>query len=318
MKIVVLDAKTLGSDIKLDPLKAVGEVTVYDLTSPEEVVERIKGMDVILTNKVQLGRHNLQEVESIQMIGLFATGFNNIDLTYAKERGIAVANVAGYSTQSVAQHTFAMLFNLVEHLDFYNTYVKSKAYAKNDTFAYIEKSFYEIAGKTWGIIGMGAIGQEVAKIAEVFGAHVIYYSTSGKNNAMPYEQVDLETILTRSDVLSIHAPLNAHTEGLIGYDELCQMKTSAILINVGRGGIVDEAAVARALNEERLRGVALDVLAQEPIDEANPLYQVKDASKWLVTPHMAWASVEARTRLVEEVAQNIEAYFKGEWRSRLV
>lgn len=318
MKIAILDAKTLGNDIDLTPIKMLGETIVYDLTAPDEIEERIQDVDVVLTNKVQLGSNNLKYAKNLKMIGLFATGFNNIDLEYAKNHGIGVANVAGYSTKSVAQHTFALLFYLLEQLTFYDNYVKSKAYAKSDTFAYIERPFYEIAGKTWGIIGMGAIGQEVARIAEAFGAHIIYYSTSGNNNGMPYEQVDFETILKTSDILSIHAPLNENTKNLIGYKELVKMKKTAILMNLGRGSIIEEDELAKALNEELIRGVALDVLAREPIGEENPLYRVKDTSKWVVTPHIAWASVEARTTLVQEVAKNIAAFFKGENHNRLV
>lgn len=317
INIVILDAKTLGNDIDLEPIKALGHTVIYELTDSSEVEERIRHANVILTNKVILGEHNLHRASQLKMIGLFATGFNNIDLEYAKKRGIGVANVAGYSTRSVAQHTFAMLFQLLEQLSFYDAYVKSKAYVKNDTFAYIEKSFYEIAGKTWGIVGMGAIGQEVARIAHAFGAEVVYYSTSGKNNEMPFKQVDFETILKKSDILSIHAPLNEKTYGLIGYKEICKMKNTAILMNLGRGNIIEEEGLAKALNEQCIRGAALDVLAKEPISENNPLYTV-DCSKWLVTPHIGWASIEARTLLVEEVAENIRFFFKGEQRNRLV
>lgn len=318
MKICILDAKTLGSDIDLAPLKACGELTVYPLTSLDEIEERVKDVDVIITNKVLLNETTLKGAKNLKFIALTATGFNNVDLDYALSKGIGVANVAGYSTQSVAQHTFAMLFQILEKLSFYDQYVKSKAYVTSDTFAYIEKPFYEISGKTWGIIGMGAIGKEVAKIAEAFGVKIVYYSTSGQNNSVAYEKLELESLLATCDIVSIHAPLNEKTHNLIGYKELAKMKKNAILLNLGRGGIVNELDLAKALNEDLIRGAALDVLTQEPISEDNPLYTIKDANKWLVTPHIAWASIEARTLLVEEVVKNIKAFYKQELRNRVV
>lgn len=317
MKICVLDAKTLGEDIDLEPIKQLGEVRVFDLTAPDEVAERIKDVDVVITNKIHLYEKNLKDAKALKLIALFATGFNNIDTEYAAKRGIGVVNVAGYSTKSVAQHTFALLFNLLEQLSFYDHYVKSKEYVASDTFGYIARPFYEIAGKTWGIIGMGGIGKEVARIAEAFGCNILYYSTSGHNKHTGYTCVDLESLLKQSDIISIHAPLNDQTRNLIGYDEIVKMKKSAILMNLGRGRIINEVDLAKALNEDAIRGVALDVLSKEPIDKENPLYSV-DPSKWIVTPHIAWASVEARRTLVKEVAQNIEAFFRGEVRNRIV
>lgn len=318
MKICILDAKTLGSDIDLAPIQACGELTVYSLTSIDEIEERVKDVEVIITNKVLLNEETLKGAKNLKLIALTATGYNNVDLEYASSRGIGVANVAGYSTKSVAQHTFAMLFQILEQLSFYDQYVKSKAYVTSDTFAYIEKSFYEIAGKTWGIIGMGAIGKEVAKIAEAFGAKIVYYSTSGQNNSVTYEKMALETLLTSCDIVSIHAPLNEKTQNLIGYEELAKMKKNAILLNLGRGGIVNELDLAKALNEDLIRGAALDVLTKEPIDKESPLYTIEDASKWLVTPHIAWASIEARTLLVKEVVDNIRAFYNEEVRNRIV
>lgn len=317
MKICVLDAKTLGDDIDLTPIQAMGEVMIYDLTQPHEVAERVKDAHVVVTNKVQLGKKQLKDAKELKLVALFATGFNNIDLEYMKDRGIGVVNVPGYSTKSVAQHTFALLFNLLEHLAFYDEYVKTKSYANSNTFAYIAKPFYEIAGKTWGIIGMGAIGKEVARIAEAFGVHIIYYSTSGNNGRAGYTCVDLDTLLKESDIISIHAPLNEKTQNLIGYKEMSKMKKSALLMNLGRGGIIEEVELARALKENLIRGAALDVLKVEPIEQEHPLYDV-DPSKWIVTPHIAWASVEARDNLIGEVAANIEAFFKGEMRNRIV
>lgn len=319
MKLCVLDALTLGKDIDITPFTKCGEVAVYDLTAPEEVAERVKDVDVIITNKVVLNESNLKNADKLKLITLLATGYNNIDTAYAKQRGIGVANVAGYSTESVAQHTFAMLLHLVEHNSAYDAYVKSKRYASSETFTYIAWPFHELSGKTIGIIGFGAIGKAVARIAEAFGMKIIYYSTSGKNtNDAHYSNVSLEQLLALSDVVSIHAPYNEKTHALIGYKELTQMKESAYLLNLGRGKIVVEEDLAKALNENLIAGAALDVLANEPIDASNPLFEVSKQEKLFITPHIAWASVEARQVLVQEVVQNIEAFKKGESRNRIV
>lgn len=319
MKIGVLDAATVGQDIDLSPLNACGDVVIYDLTSPDEVAERVKDLDVIITNKVVLGEHNLKACTHLKMIGLLATGYNNIDIDYAKEKGIAVANVAGYSTESVAQHTFAMLLHLIEHLGQYDAYVKSKEYAKSETFTYIAWPYQELNGKTIGIIGFGAIGKAVARIATAFGMKVIYYSTSGQNNSSDtFKRVNLDELLALSDVVSIHAPYNDKTHRLIGYEEMAKMKQSAYLLNLGRGNIVVEEDLAKALNEGLIAGAGLDVLAKEPIDHHNALFKVEDKSKLLITPHIAWASVEARTCLIQEVVMNIEALKNKEYRNRIV
>ena len=319
MKIGVLDALTVGKDIDLSPLNRCGEVEIFGLTAPEEIAERVKDLDVIITNKVVLGEAQLKECTHLKLIALLATGYNNIDLEYAKSQGIAVANVAGYSTESVAQHTFAMLLNLMEHIGQYDAYVKSKQYADSETFTYIAWPYYELNGKTIGIIGLGAIGKAVAKIAEAFGMKVIYYSTSGYNNSgEQYERVSLEELLKQSDVVSIHAPYNEKTHELIGYEQMKQMKPGAYLVNVGRGRIVKEADLAKALNENLIAGAALDVLEKEPIDHFNELFKVEDQHKLLITPHIAWASIEARRRLIEEVVLNIEAYKNQVKRNRIV
>ena len=319
MKIGVLDALTVGKDIDLSPLNRCGEVEIFGLTAHEEIAERVKDLDVIITNKVVLGEAQLKECTHLKLIALLATGYNNIDLEYAKSQGIAVANVAGYSTESVAQHTFAMLLNLMEHIGQYDAYVKSKQYADSETFTYIAWPYYELNGKTIGIIGLGAIGKAVAKIAEAFGMKVIYYSTSGCNNSgEQYERVSLEELLKQSDVVSIHAPYNEKTHELIGYEQMKQMKPGAYLVNVGRGRIVKEADLAKALNENLIAGAALDVLEKEPIDHFNELFKVEDQHKLLITPHIAWASIEARRRLIEEVVLNIEAYKNQVKRNRIV
>ena len=266
-----------------------------------------------------LNETNLKEATSLKLIALLATGYNNIDVDYAKKRGIAACNVAGYSTESVAQHTFAMLLYLMEHLGQYDEYVKSKAYSDSQTFTYIAWPFHEVKGKRLGIIGLGEIGKAVARIGEAFGMEIVYYSTSGQNNSGgSYERLSLQELLQSSDIVSIHAPYNEKTHHLIGYEEMKQMKKSAYLLNLGRGRIVVESDLARALNENLIAGAALDVLENEPITKENPLFTVIDQNKLLITPHIAWASVEARTVLIKEVVANIEAYKCGKIRNRIV
>lgn len=319
MKICVLDAQTVGRDMDLSPLSQCGELVLYDLTLPDQVAERVKDVDIIITNKVALNEENLKEAAFVKMIGLLATGYNNIDIHYAKERGIAVANVAGYSTESVAQHTFAMILYMMEQLKQYDNYVKSRAYTENETFTYIAWPYQELNGKTIGIIGLGDIGKAVARIAAAFGMNIIYYSTSGQNNSgSDYSRVGLQELLETSDIVSIHAPYNERTHHLIGYEEMKQMKKSAFLLNLGRGNIIDEADLAKALNENLIAGAGLDVLAEEPIAKENPLFKVEDQNKLLITPHIAWASIEARTLLLQEVIKNIQAFKQGEERNRIV
>lgn len=318
MKIGILDAATLGTDLDLSPLEQCGELIIYDLTLPHEVKERIADLDIILTNKVLLNETNLPVAKNLKMIGLFATGYNNIDIDYAREHHIAIANVAGYSTQSVVQHTFALLLSLMEQIALYDEYVKSGHYVRSKTFTYIRWPYQELDGKTFGIIGLGAIGRAVAQVATAFGMNVIYYSTSGKNHTNDYKQVDLPTLLQTSDIISIHAPYNERTHHLIDYDALKQMKSTAYLLNLGRGNIIVEKDLAKALNENLIAGAGLDVLEKEPMQEDNPLLSVKDKTKLIITPHIAWASIEARNRLVQEVVLNINAFKEGQERNRIV
>ncbi len=316
-KIVVLDAKTLGN-IDLSLWHKLGEVVIYPTTKPEETIERIKNADVIITNKVVIDQKMMENSPKLKLICVAATGTNNIDLKAAQKLGIAVTNVAGYSTRSVAQHTFAMLFYLLESLNYYDNYVKSSRYSKNDIFTHLDKPFYEISGKRWGIIGLGTIGKEVAKIAEAFGCEVVYYSTSGVMRKEPYPRVSLDVLLTTSDIVSIHAPLNERTKNLITYEKLKLMKRNAVILNLGRGGIINEKDLAKALDEGLISAAALDVLEKEPIEPDNPLLKIKNKERLLITPHIAWASIEARKRLVYEIYENIKAFFEGRKRNRLV
>ncbi|MDU5263263.1 MAG: D-2-hydroxyacid dehydrogenase, partial [Clostridium celatum] len=313
---VILDGKTLG-DISLEKLSEIGEVKYYDTTDISEVKERVREANIVLTNKVVLNRENLSEANNLEFIAEVATGFNNIDIEYAKEKGIGVANVAGYSTNAVVQHTFAATLALLDEITYYDNYVKDGKYSKSGLFTCLDKPYYEIEGKTWGIIGLGNIGRKVAKIAEAFGAKVVYYSTTGNNSNDEFSRVSFDELLSKSDIISIHAPLSKNTLGLLDYEALCKMKNSAILVNMGRGPIVVEEDLARAIDENKIRGAALDVFEVEPININSPLLTMKNKDKIILSPHIAWASVEARERLFNEVIENIIAFYNGEIRNRV-
>ena len=315
-KIVILDGKTLG-DIKLEKLSEIGEVKYYDTTDISEVKERVREANIVLTNKVVLNRENLSEANNLEFIAEVATGFNNIDIEYAKEKGIGVANVAGYSTNAVVQHTFAATLALLDEITYYDNYVKDGKYSKSGLFTCLDKPYYEIEGKTWGIIGLGNIGRKVAKIAEAFGAKVVYYSTTGNNSNDEFSRVSFDELLSKSDIISIHAPLSKNTLGLLDYEALCKMKNSAILVNMGRGPIVVEEDLAKAIDENKIRGAALDVFEVEPININSPLLTMKNKDKIILSPQIAWASVEARERLFNEVVENIIAFYNGEIRNRV-
>lgn len=310
-EIVFLDVSTVGTVDNLKLLKKLGKVDLYEKTSPSQVVERCMGKEIVITNKVAIDAGIMDQLPDLKLICVAATGVNNIDLKYAEKRNIQVKNVVNYSTDSVAQLTFTMLLHLVNRPFYYDNYVKSGAYAKSDSFTHIGEPFWELRGKRMGIIGLGTIGRQVARIAESFGMEVVFYSTSGRNNNINYKRFELDDLLKNSDVVSIHAPLNERTRGLITFEKMKLMRPCAILLNLGRGGIVDEHDLAKALNENILGGVGLDVHEHEPIQPDNPLLKVYDKEKLIITPHMGWASREARELLIQKIAQNIESYQKG-------
>ena len=314
MKIVFLETKTLGDDVDLSMFDSLGEVVKYPLASQEDK-DRIMDADIAVVNKRTMDEDLLCHAKQLRMIALTATGTNAIDFAYTKTHEITVANVKGYSTASVVQHTFALFFYVYEKLHFYDHFVKSGGYVKSDIYSVFTERFHELSGKTWGIIGLGEIGRGVAAIAKLFGCRVIYYSTSGKNSNQDYERVSFEMLLRESDVISIHAPLNAETQDLIGEAELNRMKPDAVLLNLGRGPIINQEALTMALLENRIGAVGLDVLTVEPMAADNPLLQIKDSRKLIITPHIAWTAVEARKRCVKEVYLNIEAFLRGEKRS---
>lgn len=311
MKIVFLDAKTIGEDIDLSGFDVLGEVVKYGFSTAEEARERSKDADVLILNKVQVNQQTIGEADHLKLVCVTATGTNNLDKEYLDKRGIAWRNVAGYSTESVAQHTFAMLFYLLEKLPYYDNYVKSEKYVNDVSFTHFAKAFHELSGMTYGIIGLGNIGRRVADIAKAFGCRVIYYSTSGRNSQPGYERVSFDELLEQSDIVSIHAPLDENTLGLMNKEAFAKMKKSAILLNVGRGPIINEADLAEALNNKTIVAAGLDVLSVEPMQEDNPLRGIKDSERLLITPHIAWAGVEARNRLMGIILGQIKEFFKA-------
>ncbi len=310
MNIVFLDRKSIGNDLDLSGFYRLGNVTMHDFSTPEEVPERVKNADVIVLNKTPINRRTIGSAEKLKLVCVTATGTNNLDKDFLAERNIAWRNVAGYSTETVAQHTFALLFYLWEHLRYYDDYVKDGRYAGDRLFTHYENVFYELAGKTWGIIGLGTIGRRVAGIAKAFGCNVQYYSTSGNNHTGDVKEVSFDELLATSDIVSIHAPLNDKTEGLIDAAALAKMKKSAVLINVGRGPIVCEKDLMDAVNNGVIRAAGLDVLSEEPMSNQSPFLGFKDSDRLFITPHIAWASLEARTRLMKTIEEQIREFFK--------
>jgi len=309
MNIVLLDAKTLGEDLDISVLEHFGTVTSYETTSHDETLERIQIADIVITNKVVITANMMEEAPKLKLICIAATGMNNVALDAAKFKGIAVKNVAGYSTKSVVQHTFAMALYLLEKMAYYDYSVKDGTWTKSELFTDVSRPFYEISGKKWGIIGLGAIGQEVAKIATAFGAEISYHSTSGENLNHAYPHQSLEFLLKDCDIISIHAPLNGNTYNLINENNLPYIKNDAILLNLGRGGIINETDLAFELDRRKFYA-GLDVLEKEPITLGNRLNEVKHKERLLITPHIAWTSIEARKKLLEGIVKNIQTYME--------
>lgn len=308
MKLVFLDTKTIGEDIDLSAYDALGEVVKYGFSTLEEIPERVKDADVLIVNKIAINEQTIGNAKNLKLVCVTATGTNNLDKEYLKKRGIAWRNVAGYSTESVTQHTFALLFYLLEKIRYYDDYVKDEKYINDTVFTHFAEHFNEVNGKTWGIIGLGTIGRRVADIAKAFGARVIYYSASGRAAQEGYEQVDFETLLSTSDIVSVHAPLNEYTKNLMNQEAFAKMKKTAIFLNLGRGPIVVEQDLYEALETGEIAAAGLDVLCEEPMSETNPLAKIKDSKKLIITPHIAWASVEARNRLMQIIVEQIREF----------
>lgn len=319
MKIVMLERNSVGPDVSVDCINELGELTVYrNTTTVEEVQERVKDADIIIVNKCPMREETLKDAPNVKLICEFATGFDNCDLEYCRSRGIRITNVRDYCTAMVAQHTFTLALALSQKIFHYDQYVKSGQYSAQDRFSNFDLPFAELDGKTWGIVGMGNIGRRVAKIATAFGCRVIFHSVTGKSTCTDYLQVDKDTLLRESDFLSLHCPLSDLTRDYIDAAALKKMKPSAILVNVARGRVVNNTDLYEALTAGKIAAAGLDVVEKEPLEESNPLSTMKDSNKLIITPHLAWASVEARTRCVEEAYQNIEAFLKGEERNVVI
>ena len=306
MKIVYLDSATVG-ETPMDGIAELGELVCWPESTPEEALERVRDCNVLIVNKVLVTRALLDAAPELRLVCEAATGVNNIDLEACRERNIPVRNVAGYSTDSVVQTTFMHILSLMGNAPYFDNTVKDGTYSKGTLFTDVSRPYIEIKGKRIGIVGMGAIGTGVARVAEAFGMEVVYYSTSGTGHCKEWPSISLGELMRTSDVISIHAPYNERTAGLIGAGELAMMKPSAIIVNMGRGGIVDEAALAEVIDNDLIGGAALDVFTREPLPGDSPLLRTRHPEKLRFTPHTAWASTEALTRLVNCIADNIRA-----------
>lgn len=316
MKIVIADKDSVGTDMDYSIYDELGEVTYYDdKVTEENAAERLKGANVLVINKSQITDKLLDAAPDLELICEFATGFDNANIPACDRHGVKVANVVNYSTASVAQHTFAMLFYLMENLRHYDEYVKSGAYANQSHFCCLDIPFDELDGKTYGIVGMGNIGRKVAQIATAYGAHVIFYASSGHSDCTEYEQVSFDELLTRSDVISLHCPLSDRTRDLFDKRAFEKMKKTAILINVARGAVVVEKDLSDALINGEIAAAGLDVLSPEPMAKDSTLLKIQDSGKLIVTPHLAWASTQARTRCLDEVKKNIASWMEGKPRN---
>ena len=310
LKIVFLDAQTLGNDISLAPVASLGEYVSYPSTEPGEVFDRIAGFDVVITNKVWMGKEQMDSSPALKLICVAATGTNNVDTAYAAAKGIPVRNAVDYSTESVTQVTWMHILNLVGKARYFDDYVKDGSYSASGCFTNANVPFFELRGKTFGTVGLGNIGSRVAGVAEAFGMKVLYYPTSGKPHSDRYEaDTSLDSFLSRCDVVSVHCPLNGRTDGLIGYEALAHMKAGAVIVNMGRGGIIVEADLVRVLDEGRIAGAAVDVFTKEPVPADHPYLHMQHPERLLLTPHVGWASREARICLVGKIAENIKNTF---------
>ena len=315
MKIVFLDAATLGGDIDLSFFEKFGELTVYDTTSSEDFIKCVGDSDVVIVNKLKVGGQNLPMCPNVKLVCVTATGFDNIDTEFCRENGVAVCNVVGYSTQNVAQLTLAMALSLICRLKEYDRAVSDGSYTHGGVANILTPVYHEIYGKTWGIVGYGNIGKQVGAVAKTLGCRVLVYKRTPIEGE---ECVDIDTLCRESDIISVHTPLNDGTRGLISRDRISMMKNDAILINVARGAVCDETAIADAIIDGRLGGVGIDVYSKEPFGEEHPMTRIAGRDNVILTPHMAWGSYEARVRCCEEIALNIEAFINGERRNRIV
>ena len=315
MKITVLDAATLGDDIDLSPLKKYGEVAIFPTSDDDEIADHIGDSDFVLVNKNKLNEKTVGKAPNLKLICIAATGYDNVDLEYMKSRGIGVCNVVGYSTDSVAQLTLSMAFSLATHLPEYNSFVESGEYSKSVAANKLSPVFHELAGKTWGVVGLGNIGRKVATVANAVGCHVI---ANKRTPTADFECTDIDTLCKTADIISVHTPLNDSTRGLISKERIAMMKNDALFINVARGAVCDEKALCEAVKEGRLGGIGVDVYTGEPFREDSPYYEIRNYPNVCLTPHMAWGSYEARVRCLNDMMKSIDSYLAGEKYSRLV
>lgn len=313
MKIVILDGKTLGDDINLNIFE--GDVEIYGTTEPEDVENRILDAEVVILNKIKLNESNLKNAKKLKLICVAATGYDNIDTDYCRQREIAVCNVKGYSTQSVAQLTVSMVLSLMMHQKEYCDFVTSGKYTKSGVANRLSPTYYEMAGKTWGIVGLGDIGKQVAKVAEAFGCRVLAFKRTPDEN---YNCVSLSELVEMSDIISVHLPASEETYGIISKDIIAKMKKNAIFVNVARGAVVDEETLCDAVLENKIAGIGVDVYSKEPFDENHCFNKIMDRSNVILTPHIAWGAYESRVRCLEEIKKNIESFFLGKKRNRIV
>lgn len=314
MKISVLDASTLGADISYDSLEQLGKTIIFENTSPDEVSKNIADSDIVIVNKIKLNESNLVNASNLKLICVAATGFDNIDIAYCKSRGIGVCNVVGYSTNSVAQVTLAMVLSLSTRLPAYTNFVNSGEYTKSGIANKLTPVYHELAGKVWGIVGLGNIGKQVGNVAKAMGCRVISFKRTPDRE---FPCCNLSYLFQHADIISIHLPLTEDTKGIISKELIDTMKPDAIIINVARGAVTDEAALADAILEHRIGGLGVDVYAEEPFSEMHPFQKILGHPNVCFTPHMAWGAYESRCRCLEEIVLNIKSYFDGETRNRL-
>ena len=315
MKISVLDIKTLGNDLDFSGIHSLGDVTIYDLTTQEQVIERIREPEVLILNKVKLNKDNLPYAKNLKLVCITATGYDNVDIDYCKEHGIAVCNVVGYSTDSVVQLTVSMAFSLATNLLSYDSFVKSGAYTKSGIFNRVEPVFREMSALTWGVVGLGSIGGKVASIAKTMGCRVLAYK---RTPVTEFECVDLDTLCRESDIITVHTPLNDGTFHLINEKRLEQMKDGVILVNVARGAVFDEEAVTKAVLEGKIGGLGVDVYSTEPMQEDSPYQKLLGCENVIFTPHMAWGAYDARQRCIDEIEANIKSFLINGRKNRVV
>lgn len=314
MKIAILDAKTLGDDVEYSALEKMGELFVYQQTSKEHICERLRGIDCAVFNKVRLTADILESCPDLKLICVTATGYDNVDVDYCASHGIAVCNVKGYSTDSVALVTVSGALSLITHLSQYDRHVKSGEYTTGGVQNRLVPVYHELRGKTWGIVGLGDIGKAVAKVAESFGCKILAFKRTPDKN---YSCTDLETLMKQSDIISIHLPASSETKKIVSRKMISLMKDTAILVNAARGAVIDEEAVTDAVLDGKIAGYATDVYSTEPLPEGHPYEKLYGLDNVILTPHMAWGAYEARVRLIEEISMNIESYKNGDKRNRV-